>query len=85
MSPPAKCRASRYAFWMYNAVEDLEEAGEAVTGVLLDDTEPSVENSVLRGADADDSKLGGAEVCRNRSGRGGKGGIGSSESASSLD
>ena len=84
MSPPAKCRASRYAFWMYDAVKAFEEVGEAVTGALLDVIEPSVESSVLMDADAD-SRVGGTEVSREKSGRGGKGGIRLSESTSSLD
>lgn len=38
MSPPAKCRASRYAFWKYDEVECLEEAVEAAETeeILLD-------------------------------------------------
>jgi hypothetical protein len=70
---------------MYDAVKAFEEVGEAVTGALLDDIEPSVESSVLMDADADDSRVGGTEVSRDKSGRGGKGGIRLSESTSSLD
>lgn len=34
MSPPAKCRASRYAFWMDDDVEGFEEVEDVVDEVL---------------------------------------------------
>lgn len=83
MSPPAKCRASRYAFWMVDDVEGFEEVEDVVDEVLAVGLELSVENSGLVDVNADGSRLG-ETVSSERSGRGGSGGIGSSESTAPV-
>ena len=77
MRPPAKCRASRYAFWMYDDARDFEEA-EEVAEELLSSSEPSEEKSVLADEEAQDSSLDVTVVSTDSSGRAGNGGFGSS-------
>jgi hypothetical protein len=78
MRPPAKCRASRNAFWKYDEAEDFEEAVEVAEEMLLVGIELGEDKSVLAEVDADDSSLGETAVSTESSGRAGKGGLGSS-------